>query len=689
MATVVKNLGAVTAYRYAVEGGYTGTEEEFTAMLGQIATDMAEIENLSATASTLPEGSSATASYNNGVISFGIPKGDKGDKGNKGDTGATGNGIASVAKTGTSGLVDTYTITFTNGSTTTFQVTNGQDGEVTTQQMNQAIATVVADEFSPTKADGYSIGDYCIYGGTLYRFINAHTGAWNARDVEATYVGGEIADLREDFEIETGKVNLDSVAINGKTYRDIFVTNNKLPYGDFESGLDWINANTGGAVITEDECVTKLHSLKCFGTSSVQIRKDITYNAGQIYIACKAHVLRRSAGNVGFTASASSLAYAITSPTNGFVTASKIASVSSASSPQSVFFGTYSSANADAYIDDAVFLHLTDCFGENIPTKAQMDAIYEKWISIKNANYESSRISIVEEKVDNIANAKPVFVGAVLGATSGANRYAAMRELYTVAQKVLDDPTYQPSDLDLTYASEGAVCVLPSHNSAMYQKFNFDILYAKNGTVQAVPASTTKVMTLVTGLDFISDVYERVTISSDDIEDGSSSILQSGDIVTINDLIYAMMLPSSNTSAIAFSRVAGKKILESQNGEGSYTDAECKTAFLAQMAVKASNLGMTDSTFVSPSGRSENNLTTVKDMLRFTIDACSYPEILRIWNKKSYDIAVKGTNARTVHIETSVADTTLESMYYIFGGKTGTLSLQNTAIALVMVAQKL
>ena len=87
----------------------------------------------------------------------------KGDKGDKGDTGngiasinltstsglvdtytisftdgtsttftvTNGNGIASVVKTSTSGRVDTYTITFTNGTTTTFTVTNGQDGNVT------------------------------------------------------------------------------------------------------------------------------------------------------------------------------------------------------------------------------------------------------------------------------------------------------------------------------------------------------------------------------------------------------------------------------------------------------------------------------------------------------------------------------------------------------------------------------
>lgn len=70
------------------------------------------------------------------------PKGDQGVPGAKGDTGATGatgatgNGIESVEFTSnsggqpqyTQGTIDTYTITFTNGGTTTFGVYNGADG---------------------------------------------------------------------------------------------------------------------------------------------------------------------------------------------------------------------------------------------------------------------------------------------------------------------------------------------------------------------------------------------------------------------------------------------------------------------------------------------------------------------------------------------------------------------------------
>lgn len=47
----------------------------------------------------------------------------------RGPQGEDGVGIESIAKTGSSGLVDTYTITLTDGSTTSFTVTNGTDGQ--------------------------------------------------------------------------------------------------------------------------------------------------------------------------------------------------------------------------------------------------------------------------------------------------------------------------------------------------------------------------------------------------------------------------------------------------------------------------------------------------------------------------------------------------------------------------------
>ena len=65
-------------------------------------------------------------------------QGAKGDKGDKGDTGAQGEkgnpgkdavSILGVAKTGSDGLTDTYTITYSDGHTSQFTVTNGKDGK--------------------------------------------------------------------------------------------------------------------------------------------------------------------------------------------------------------------------------------------------------------------------------------------------------------------------------------------------------------------------------------------------------------------------------------------------------------------------------------------------------------------------------------------------------------------------------
>ena len=42
--------------------------------------------------------------------------------------GPAGKGIQSITKTGTSGLVDTYTITYSDGTTSSFTVTNGSSG---------------------------------------------------------------------------------------------------------------------------------------------------------------------------------------------------------------------------------------------------------------------------------------------------------------------------------------------------------------------------------------------------------------------------------------------------------------------------------------------------------------------------------------------------------------------------------
>ena len=186
-----KYLGHATAYAYAKSKGYQGTEEEFAQLLGNIAEDLSNIENLSVDVSTLPAGSSATASYSNGVLSLGIPKGDKGD------TGATPNLSIGTVSTLPAGDDATATITGTAAAPVlNLGIPEGQAGD----------ANNLAADYSSSKT--YSVGEYCIYSGSLYRCTTAITTAeaWTAAHWTAAVLGDDVGDLKSALNAVDGEL---------------------------------------------------------------------------------------------------------------------------------------------------------------------------------------------------------------------------------------------------------------------------------------------------------------------------------------------------------------------------------------------------------------------------------------------------------------------------------------------------
>ena len=73
-------------------------------------------------------------------------------RGEQGEQGETGNGIASITKTATVGKVDTYTITYTDGTATTFDVTNGEVTEASLEEALYDKADVITNTASGTIA---------------------------------------------------------------------------------------------------------------------------------------------------------------------------------------------------------------------------------------------------------------------------------------------------------------------------------------------------------------------------------------------------------------------------------------------------------------------------------------------------------------------------------------------------------
>jgi hypothetical protein len=91
--------------------------------------------------------------------------------GQTGADGDDGRGISTITKTSTNGLVDTYTITYTDDTTSTFDITNGEDGEGQTYTLPTATTTVLGG----VKVDGttITITDGVISGSSTYTLPTA------------------------------------------------------------------------------------------------------------------------------------------------------------------------------------------------------------------------------------------------------------------------------------------------------------------------------------------------------------------------------------------------------------------------------------------------------------------------------------------------------------------------------------
>ena len=106
--------------------------------------------------------------------------------------GKDGRGIASISKTGTTGSVDTYTIKYTDGTTSKYTVNNSDS-----VSLQRQIVPSAAVESSTTASQTYAAGDYVVVNGVL-RKVKAAIAKGNAigdSNSTATTVSGEIGSI--------------------------------------------------------------------------------------------------------------------------------------------------------------------------------------------------------------------------------------------------------------------------------------------------------------------------------------------------------------------------------------------------------------------------------------------------------------------------------------------------------------
>ena len=142
-----------------------------------------------------------------------------------------------------------------------------------------------------------------------------------------------------------------------------------------------------------------------------------------------------------------------------------------------------------------------------------------------------------------------------------------------------------------------------------------EVLYEKNPDRQMLIASTTKLMTALVVLER-GGLGDMVTVTRHHMAEGSSMYLKPGDRVTVEELLYGLLLCSGNDAALALADHCGG--LE---------------RFVAEMNRKAAELGMTGTSFANPNGLDqEGHYSTARDMARLAACAVKNETLVRLTN---------------------------------------------------------
>ena len=149
------------------------------------------------------------------------------------------------------------------------------------------------------------------------------------------------------------------------------------------------------------------------------------------------------------------------------------------------------------------------------------------------------------------------------------------------------------------------------------------VLYEKQAEEKSLIASTTKIMTALVICEQ-TNVLDRVKIPKEAVGiEGSSMYLKEGEVLTVQELLYGLMLQSGNDAAVALAIYCGGTV------EG----------FTELMNDKAHRLGMTQSHFTNPNGLdSPGNYSTARDMAILTAYAMQNPIFAQTVSTKTITI---------------------------------------------------
>ena len=200
-------------------------------------------------------------------------------------------------------------------------------------------------------------------------------------------------------------------------------------------------------------------------------------------------------------------------------------------------------------------------------------------------------------------------------------------------------------------ASEYSRPTINSRKYVIYDRLSGRCIYGKDENKQIAMASTTKIMTILIVLEHCK-LTDVVTMDKKAAKTGGSRLgLSEGDKVTVNDLLYGLMLRSGNDAAVALAIHTAGSVEK----------------FAQLMNDKAKELGLKNTHFVTPHGLDNpEHYTTAFELAKLTDYALKNEKVLEIVKTRTTTININGYNRQI-----SNTNELLGNVEGVYGVKTG------------------
>lgn len=282
----------------------------------------------------------------------------------------------------------------------------------------------------------------------------------------------------------------------------------------------------------------------------------------------------------------------------------------------------------------------------------------------------------VKGRVKGMKRASALLCALLFTASMGLTGcFGGLKEAYVASERIpaLEEETAATRFSD-AFASD--LCVVTdeasydpdfvtSQAAALFDMDDREVLYSKDVFERMYPASITKIMTALVAIKE-GDLKSRVLVTDDAVitEPGATLCgIEPGDTLTLEQLLYGLMLPSGNDAGAAIAvHIAGS--IE---------------AFSDMMNEEAVRLGATGTHFVNPHGLNDSDhYTTAYDLYLIFNEALKYPVFRQIVGTTAYTANYHNKNSEPVSktwkgsnwFMTGERET--PDGLKVFGGKTGT-----------------